>query len=249
MSLILSGTDGLSDVDGSAATPAIRGTDTNTGIFFPAADTIAFSKGGAEAMRIDSSGNVGINQETPGSRLDVKGTLRLSGSTSGYVGLAPAAAAGSTTYTLPTADGTSGQFLSTDGSATMSWASATVAATQAQQETATSTTTYVSPGRQQYHPSAAKAWGTASGNGASLLASYNVSSITDNGTGDIIFTYTTNFSSANYSVVTSAEQPGAGFGAYPFTHAVNNNRILNINAAGTFADPAGPYSFVAFGDQ
>ena len=60
MSLILSGTDGLSDIDGSAATPAIRGTDANTGIFFPAADTIAFSEGGAEAMRIDSSGNVGI---------------------------------------------------------------------------------------------------------------------------------------------------------------------------------------------
>ena len=57
MSLILSGTDGLSDVDGSAATPAIRGTDANTGIFFPAADTIAFSEGGAECARFDSSGN------------------------------------------------------------------------------------------------------------------------------------------------------------------------------------------------
>ena len=60
MTLILSGTDGLSDVDGSAATPAIRGTDTNTGIFFPAADTIAFSEGGAEVARFDSSGNLGI---------------------------------------------------------------------------------------------------------------------------------------------------------------------------------------------
>jgi len=60
MSLILSGTDGLSDVDGTAATPAIRGTDANTGIFFPAADTIAFSEGGVEAMRLDSSGNLGL---------------------------------------------------------------------------------------------------------------------------------------------------------------------------------------------
>ena len=58
MTLILSGTDGLSDIDGSAATPAIRGTDANTGIFFPAADTIAFAEGGAEVMRIDSSGNL-----------------------------------------------------------------------------------------------------------------------------------------------------------------------------------------------
>jgi len=67
MSLILSGTDGLSDVDGTAATPAIRGTDANTGIFFPAADTIAFAEGGAEAMRIDSSGFVGIGTTTPSS--------------------------------------------------------------------------------------------------------------------------------------------------------------------------------------
>jgi len=60
MTLILSGSDGLSDVDGSAATPAIRGTDANTGIFFPAADTIAFSEGGVEAARIDSGGNFGL---------------------------------------------------------------------------------------------------------------------------------------------------------------------------------------------
>ena len=60
MSLILSGTDGLSDVDGTAATPAIRGTDANTGIFFPAADTIAFAEGGAESARFDSSGNFGL---------------------------------------------------------------------------------------------------------------------------------------------------------------------------------------------
>jgi hypothetical protein len=61
MTLILNGTDGLSDVDGSAATPAIRGTDANTGMFFPAADTIAFSEGGVESMRLDSSANLQFN--------------------------------------------------------------------------------------------------------------------------------------------------------------------------------------------
>jgi hypothetical protein len=71
MSLILSGTDGLSDVDGSAATPAIRGTDANTGIFFPAADTIAFAEGGVESMRIDANGTVGIGV-TPASFATVK---------------------------------------------------------------------------------------------------------------------------------------------------------------------------------
>jgi hypothetical protein len=46
---------------GSASTPSYTFTgDTNTGIFSPAADTIAFSEGGVESMRIDASGNVGI---------------------------------------------------------------------------------------------------------------------------------------------------------------------------------------------
>jgi hypothetical protein len=46
-------------VAGTAALPAITTTgDTNTGMWFPAADTIAFAEGGAEAMRIDSSGNL-----------------------------------------------------------------------------------------------------------------------------------------------------------------------------------------------
>ncbi len=46
-------------VAGTAALPAITTTgDTNTGIFFPAADTIAFAEGGAERIRIDSDGNL-----------------------------------------------------------------------------------------------------------------------------------------------------------------------------------------------
>jgi len=45
--------------DGSASAPSIfRAGDTNTGVFFPAADTLAASTGGSERMRIDSSGNV-----------------------------------------------------------------------------------------------------------------------------------------------------------------------------------------------
>jgi hypothetical protein len=46
---------------GTVSAPVYSTTgDLNTGIFFPAADTIAFAEGGAEAMRIDSSGRVGV---------------------------------------------------------------------------------------------------------------------------------------------------------------------------------------------
>ncbi len=92
--------------------------------FIGTADAIDFvtKTNSTERMRVTSGGNVGINTSSPGSALDVKGTLRLSGSTSGYVALAPAAAAGSTTYTLPSADGTAGQALVTNGSGTLGWA-------------------------------------------------------------------------------------------------------------------------------
>jgi hypothetical protein len=65
--------DGVTTVaPGSASAPAITTDgDTNTGIFFPAADTIAFAEGGAEAVRIDSSGNVGIGTTSPSGKLHV----------------------------------------------------------------------------------------------------------------------------------------------------------------------------------
>jgi len=66
---------------GAAATPSYTFTgDLNTGMWSPGADTLAFSEGGVEVMRIDSSGNVGINQTSPGAKLDVAGNVRLSGS-------------------------------------------------------------------------------------------------------------------------------------------------------------------------
>lgn len=96
-------------------------TASGNGLYTPATNSIAISTSGSERLRVNSSGFVGIATTNPGSALDVYGTLRLSGSASGYVGIAPASAAGSTTYTLPSADGTNGQALLTNGSGTLSW--------------------------------------------------------------------------------------------------------------------------------
>ena len=77
MTITINGTTGISGVDGSAGTPAVQGTDTNTGVFYPAADTVAVSTGGSERMRVDSSGNVGIGTSSPGSILDVQSATSI----------------------------------------------------------------------------------------------------------------------------------------------------------------------------
>ena len=56
MALNINGTTGISGVDGSVSAPAVTGTDSNTGITFPSADTIKFSTGGVERMQITNSG-------------------------------------------------------------------------------------------------------------------------------------------------------------------------------------------------
>ena len=70
-------------------------------------------------------------------------------------------------------------------------------ASQAEMEAATALDKAVTPGRQQYHPSAAKAWVRFKGTGAvSIISSYNVTSVTDNEVGDYTVNLTTSLSSA-----------------------------------------------------
>ena len=61
MTVVIDGTTGISGVDGTASNPSYEGADSNTGIFFPAADTIAFSEGGVEVGRFDSNANFLFN--------------------------------------------------------------------------------------------------------------------------------------------------------------------------------------------
>lgn len=102
----------LSDLP--AGTLSGSGT-TNYIPYYSAATTLANSPVAV------SGANVGIGTTTPGAPLDVKGAIRMSGATSGYTGFQPATAAGSTVWTLPIADGSSGQILRTNGSGVLSW--------------------------------------------------------------------------------------------------------------------------------
>jgi len=66
---------------GSASAPSITANgDTNTGIFFPAADTVGITTGGTERARVDSSGNllVGTTTAVSGAKVTVSGSVAAS---------------------------------------------------------------------------------------------------------------------------------------------------------------------------
>lgn len=91
------------------------------------------------------------------------------------------------------------------------------AAVQSDQETATSTSVAVVPGVQQYHPCAAKAWlRWTTITTSAIAASYNVTSLTDNGTGDTTVNFTVAFSSGNYGAATCSYSI-SGTGGYSLT--------------------------------
>jgi hypothetical protein len=105
-------------------------------------------------------------------------------------------------------------------------------ATQAEQEAGTATDKYVSPGRQQYHPSAIKCWGKASGDGTTLHANYNVTNLTDTGTGQLTVNIATDMSSVHYSVTTSVERVATSLAV---ANVDNGGLLRNASqAAGAF---------------
>ena len=143
---------------------------------------------------------------------------------------------GTRTYTLPDADTTILQ-----------------ASTQAEMETATATTSAVTPGRVQNHPGVAKVWAyiTVSGGTPSLDASYNVTSITDTSAGNVTVTIATDFSSANYCAIAQAVTAGgAAYMASVKTGQAAGSFVVRTALTTSGADTDNiNISVVAFGDQ
>jgi len=104
----------LADDSSGASTPAISfDGDPDTGIFRKGANTIGLSTAGTERAVIDNNGLT----------VQAQGDLRLADSdSSNWVALQAASAIGSNvTFTLPSADGSDGQMLKTNGSGTLSF--------------------------------------------------------------------------------------------------------------------------------
>src|SRR5258708_1291847 len=64
--------------NGSASTPSIQfANSTGTGLYRAGTDILGISTAGSERLRIDASGNVGINTTTPVETLNVNGNQRI----------------------------------------------------------------------------------------------------------------------------------------------------------------------------
>lgn len=130
-------------------------------------------------------------------------------------------------------------------------------ASQAEMETATSTTDVVSPGRVQNHPGVAKVWGfvTMSGGTPTLTAGYNCS-ISDVGVGILGVTIATDFSSRNYAILAMTRAGGSGANS-TFIVSVKHDSApaagsfqLEIDAEdGNATDDWTELYFACFGDQ
>ena len=81
MAIQIDGDSGVSGVNGSATTPALQGTDSNTGIVF-GTDEVQIATGGSTRATVDSSGNFGIGTSSPAGQLTVASRFDLQNSDS-----------------------------------------------------------------------------------------------------------------------------------------------------------------------
>jgi hypothetical protein len=84
MTITINGTTGIAGVDGSASTPAIKGNDTDTGIYYPSANEVAAAAGGSTVWNASSTfafknriinGGMVIDQRNAGASISISSSV------------------------------------------------------------------------------------------------------------------------------------------------------------------------------
>lgn len=136
--------------------------------------------------------------------------------------------------------GAAGTVLTSDGtdavwgavpSATDSVVGGLEIAIQSEMEAAVSATLAVTPGRQHFHPSAAKGWVNTdmTAGTPAVVVGYNVNSITDHGTGDLTVNWETDFSSGNYVIAGCAREAAGNDNASVFVKTATTPAAGSVN--------------------
>jgi hypothetical protein len=210
---------------GSATLPSIQPVgDTNTGIFFPAADTIAFAEGGVESGRFNSSGNFGLGTSSPSSSYIVR-FLHISDATSaGVVFSGPrkfsAYSTSSSSFIIIDDDAAGATRMGIDSSGNFSFNSGYGSAATAY---------------------GCRAWVNFNGTGTvAIRASGNVSSITDNGTGDYTVNFTNAMPDANYTVTGGTEGQSDPGPIFPYAASGSGTAVTLVSTTQCRVRTTGP---------
>ena len=120
------------------------------------------------------------------------------------------------------------------------------AATQANQETGTSLVTIVTPGRQQFHQSAAKAW--ARGDAAGSVGNAYNATVSDTGTGIATWNWGDDFSGVTYAAVPGFHATAFNGSVRVSAQAAGTMEVTVTDYAGVATDPV-VHFVIACGDQ
>jgi len=209
----------------------IHAGDTNTSIRFPANDTVTVETNGAERLRVDSAGNVGIGTTSPIAQLHVirsdtvpstQEVARFQNAGASFFTTVTSASTGSAIIDLGATSAGGGNVSS--AGMTFSTRNAGVFGERLRISSSGNVGIGTSSPAEQLHitgnfrvgsavlatPTGSapmyvgRAWVNFNGTGTvAIRSSGNVSSITDNGTGDYTVNFTTAMPDANYAVTTA----------------------------------------------
>jgi len=124
-------------------------------------------------------------------------------------------------------------------------------ASQANMEAASSTSgLYVTPSVMEFAPSSSKAWGQFDAGVPAINADYNVTSLTDNGTGDFTMNWTNSFTGAdNYGgPVSNGGATSAGFSGFIDGSRATSSLDISLRSGANSATDTQQNDFVVHGE-
>ena len=197
MAITINGTTGLSGVDGSAGTPALQGSDPNTGISF-GTDEVNINTGGSTRATVDSSGNVGIGTASPNNNYGTNLAVHDSGTTGARLKLSTSGTGEGNLDGFDVISTGSNAFILNRESGTLALGSNNTTAAE-----------IASGGEFRFNSGygsvatayGVRAWVNFDGTSSFVRDNGNASSITDNGTGNYTVNFTNSMPDDDYAAI------------------------------------------------